>query len=241
MTNALIVRDDASLTVSFTAAAEELKLKALESAALVGRVSNADEQEAAVNAQKALAEILSVAEKARKACKEPVLEFGRRIDGAAHSFLAELKSEQMRLAKLVGDFQQLELAKVRAAQVAENERLAELERERHAEAAKAQSHDQLDAIHAKFDIRAREESVAVQPARVSGQIVKPDWEFSVEDQWAFVRWAMATGNTECLDISPRRSEIKALLKVGQQIPGIKSWPVVNATVRAGRQPLAISI
>lgn len=240
-TTALIVRDDSNLTASFTEAANKLKQEALEAAALIGKVSNADEQALAVNAQRALTEILNTAEKARKACKEPVLEFGRRIDLTAKTFVSDLMDEQTRIAALIGSFQTLELAKARAAEAAENQRLSDLERERQKEAAQAQSHEQLEAVHEKFDTRARDESVAVAPARVQGQIVKEGWDYQLQDQLAFARWAISSGNTGCIKIEPVASEIKALLKTGVQIPGIKAWPTVSASVRARQATNSISV
>lgn len=122
MTEALIRLDWQARLAAMTEAAIALKNHALEVAALIGKVNNATTQEAAVQAQREIAEILTQAEKARKAAKEPALAFGRHIDESARAFVQELKDEQLRLAKLVGDFQQLEQAKARAAEQA---RLAE--------------------------------------------------------------------------------------------------------------------
>lgn len=240
-TTALIVRDDSKHEAAWTEAANKLKQEALEAAALIGKVSNADEQALAVIAQRALTEILNTAEKARKACKEPVLGFGKRIDDTAKTFVSELMEEQTRIAALIGSFQQLELAKARASQAAENKRLTDLERERQKEASQAQSHEELESVHAKFDTRARDESVTVAPARVAGQMVKEDWDFEVLDELALVRWAIATGNTGCIKIEAKRTEIKACLKTGIKIPGVKAWPIVSATVRGGQNQKALNI
>jgi len=125
MSTALITRDDAALSIAFTETAVALKNEALQKAALIGQVSNADEQAAAVEAQQAIAQTLTQVEKARKACKEPVIEFGRAIDDAARAFVGDVKEEQLRLMRLVGDFQQLQQAKAAAA-----ERARKLEEER---------------------------------------------------------------------------------------------------------------
>lgn len=240
-TAALIVRDDATLSASYTEEAERIKNEALEISALVARVSNAEEQNAAVAAQKAINGVLSVAEKARKACKEPVLMFGQKIDSAAKTFVQDLHEEQMRLAKLVGDFQTLEQDRVRKAQAAENMRLSALERERMAQAAKATTHQELEQVHRHFDIRAKDESVAVQPTRAPGQVVAEGWEFEVVDLWAMVRWVISSGNTECLKVEPKITEVKNLLKAGVQIPGIKAWKAVQSGVRAGPAQKALNV
>jgi hypothetical protein len=133
---ALIIRDDSKGTVAFPARANALKESALTSAALIGKVTNGKENEEAVAAQAELQKVISSIEKARKACKEPVLEFGRCIDQAAKDFVEDLKPEMLRISTLIGDFAALEQAKVRAAEQA---RLAEerrIEAERNAEIAR---------------------------------------------------------------------------------------------------------
>lgn len=117
---AIILRDDARMAVSFSAEAEAIKVAALAVGALVGKVTNAAEQAEAVTAQMEIQKVLAVAEKARKACKAPVLEFGKKIDAAAERFITELKEEMTRIATMVGSFQQLEQMKVRAAEQARN-------------------------------------------------------------------------------------------------------------------------
>lgn len=129
---ALIVRDDSKLSVAFAPSALALRSSALENSALVARVHNGDSQTRAVSAQKELSSILNLVEKARKAAKEPLLEFSRRIDDAAKGFVADLKDEQLRLAELVGDYQQLEQARVRAAEQARLAEARKLEEERRA-------------------------------------------------------------------------------------------------------------
>lgn len=130
MSQALITRADDALSISFTEAAIALKNDALEKAAMIAKVGNADEQSAAVEAQQAVAGIVSLVEKARVACKAPVLDFGRKIDAEAAKFTVEIKEEQLRLAKLVGDFVQLEQAKAAAAECARRLEEEKIEREK---------------------------------------------------------------------------------------------------------------
>ena len=127
---ALIQRNDAALTVSYTAEAIALKDSALALSGVVGKVTNADENQAAVSAQSEIHKVRTLAEKARKAAKEPVLEYGKRIDAAAKSFVAELDEEMLRVSKLIGDFQALEQQKARAAEQLRVQELANIEREK---------------------------------------------------------------------------------------------------------------
>lgn len=184
---ALVIRNDAERTIAFLPQATKMKEEALGMAALVGKVENAAENEKAFAAQSALAELRRQVEKARVAAKEPVLDFGRKIDAAAKAFVSDIGNEEMRIATLIGDFQQLEQAKARAAEKArqleaervERERQAELrriaeeqarvERERQAELRRIAEAEQaakraLDAERARADQLAREATNAKERA-----------------------------------------------------------------------------
>lgn len=235
--SALIIRDDANRTALFSQTAHGFKTLALERAALVGRVTCAEEQQAAVEAQTAIAGVLKETEKARVACKDPVLEFGRRIDATAKEFISELREEENRLAKLVGDFQTLEAARVRAEQSKENERLRQVERDRQAALARANSHEQMEAVQEQFDRRVKEEAPPiVAPARVEGQIVREEWDVTVTDIWALAR-----AHPACVKIEPRMTEIKAILDSGQKVAGVLAKKITKAGVRAPRFPVAIDV
>lgn len=222
---ALIVRDDAKLSVAFTEAAVAMRDEALAVAALVGKVTNAEEQESAVKAQSEMQRIRSLAEKARKACKEPVLEYGRTIDATAKSFITELDAEMLRVSKLVGDFQALEQMKLRAAEQARNEELQRIERDRAAALAKAASHEAADAINEHFTNQASALPVK-EPTRAEGQIVRQDWDISVTDIWTLAR-----AHPSCVKIEPRISEIKELLKLGVKVQGVKAEVITKSSVR----------
>lgn len=234
--SALIARDDARLAVAFTAEAVALKESALAVAGLIGKVTNATENATAVQAQVELKGILAQAEKARRACKEPVLEYGRKIDDAARSFCDELNAEMARVSLLVGNFQQLEQAKARAAERARNEELTRLERERAAAEAQATSHDALDAIAKHFNDKEKAiSSDSPQPARIAGQIVRKDYEIEVTDIWL-----LAKAHPVCVKIEPRLSEIKEMLRQGVKVAGVRATEITTATVRANtRTPAAI--
>src|SRR5712675_585390 len=152
---ALMLRNDAALTLTFTPQAESLKRQALEVSALIGKVTDADSNERAVNAQTTLAALIKLVEEARVAAKEPILTFASRIETAAKEWTEEIRSEQWRVSQLVGDYQQLEQAKARAAQQAETLRLEGLEADRQQELANAKSHDEMDQINERYDAHAR--------------------------------------------------------------------------------------
>lgn len=227
---ALIIRDDAHLTVSFTDGALALKESILANTGLIAHVNDGDEQKVAVAAQQDLAGLLNRAEKARKAAKEPVLQFGRAIDDAAKVFCRELKEEQVRLAELVGSFQQLEQKRIEAARRAENERLSALERERARALAEAKTMDEVDAVQEQFDRKTRDAAPpveAITPARVEGQRIHEEWNITVTDIWL-----LAKAHPACVKIEPRLSEIKTLLNAGVKVAGVTATRELRASVLA---------
>jgi hypothetical protein len=286
MTNSLIIAPTAPLPpISFTKEAEALKEQALEKGALIGKVTTPEQQRAAVAAQLAIAEVLKLAEHWRKAVKAPVLEYGRKIDTTAEDFVLEVKTEELRLALLVADFQALENAKVRAEeqrrlarerelqdqrrqeeqtelashraeidrlgleqarlnkisteeQSDENRRQIELDRmelERQQQLAEAKSLENLDAINARHCEAVAALPVAA-PVRVEGQRVEEAWEFEVTDIWALAR-----AHPALVRIEPRNGEIKAALKSGAKIAGIRAWQQTKASVRTGKKERVIDV
>lgn len=145
----LMVLDNAALQVSLTPKAEELKVAALESSALVGKVDNAKQQEIAVAAQSELDSVIRLTEKARKQIKQPVIELGRKIDTQAESFIKELTEERGRVTMLIANFQAAEIARVRAAEVAARLEAERIERERQAEMRRIQEAQEAERRNLK--------------------------------------------------------------------------------------------
>lgn len=228
MSESMIVRNDAS-HVSFTATAVALKSGALEQAALVGKVSNASEQETAVIAQKELARVLKLAEEARVAAKNPVLDFGRKIDSAAKEFVAEIQEEKHRIDSLVADFQYVEMQRVRAAEVLRLAELDKLEIERQKKLAEAKSHDEIDAIQDEHCRTVASLPVAI-PAREKGQNVREDWEIEITNEWELAR-----NHPTCVKLTPLLSEIRQLLNSGASVKGVRAKKVVKASVSTREQ------
>src|SRR6266478_413398 len=146
---ALILRDDQAGTIQWTDSANALKATALELSGIIGKVGNADENSQAVTAQIEIRRILKLVEAARAEAKRPLIDLGKAIEDGAKTFIADLKAEEWRLSKLVGDYQQVLQAQARAAQIAEAKRLQGIEDARQAELAKCQTHEQLDAVNEK--------------------------------------------------------------------------------------------
>lgn len=285
--NALITRDDAALKVAFTESAEAMKQQALQAAAMIAVVSTPEQQAEAVRAQQELAQWLSQVEKARKACKEPILDFGRAIDKAAREHTEEGAIEAARLAALVGSYVQLEQAKAAAAEKARRLEEERIEREKQdailkaareaaekqrvldqaaaaarkaeqdakdeaarieatrrrveLEEAKAKataaSHDEFDAIAERAAEQVKElPPITFAPSRAAGQRVTNDWEVTVTDIWLLARH-----HPNCVNIEPRMSEIKDLLKGGTTPKGVIAKPIVKAGVTSAKPRPAIEV
>lgn len=210
-------------------AALRVRAALLEQSIKVQAVTNAGEQSVAVDAQTKLASTLKLVESTRKELKEPVLARGKQIDDAAKSYRAQLEAEELRISRLIANFQQLEAARFRAAQQAENDRLTALERERAAALAKAKTHDEIDSITEDFNQRAAVEAMPIgAPARAEGQVVKEDWDITVNDLHALYR-----AYPYCVKLEALPGQIKALLDSGTlKIPGVIATRTVKAGVRA---------
>jgi hypothetical protein len=231
--SAILIRDDAQLGVTLHPDAETLKVRALETAALVGRVTDATEQETAVNAQRELRRVLKLCEDARKEIKEPVLTYGRKIDSLAKEFSEELRDEELRIAKLTADFQAVEAQRLRAAEALRLADLERLERERQEQLAGAKTVEEIDAVN---DAHCRAVSDVPVPvaARAEGQTVRWDWEIVVTDIWSLAR-----SHPMCVKIEPRLLEIKSLLESGVKVAGITARKTPRSGVTMTRERIAI--
>lgn len=219
-------RNDSQLKLEATQEAVAMRDEAVAASCLIGRVSNAVEQQEAVAAQVELQRILSLVEKAREQCKEPVLKFGRLIDAKAREFRQELEDEMLRVSKLIGDFQTLEQMKARASEQVRNQELQQIERDRQAALATVNSHEEADAVNEAFDNRVASQSPAPEPPRVAGQRLMNDWDITVTDIHSLYR-----SHSHCVKLTPLMSEIKNLLKLGVKINGVTATETVKAGVK----------
>lgn len=129
-TNALAILGD-GYQIAITPAAEEQKRVILEAARRVVAVTDTDSCDIAQARLKALASVRTAVESSRKQVKAPVIELGKRIDGIAADFVADVVTEETRLSGLVAEYarEQQRIAR-EAREAAERERLR-IEREEH--------------------------------------------------------------------------------------------------------------
>lgn len=136
MSNELsLIKADQAVAPKFALTPEAVQQKesALSLSALIGKVSNAAENDAAVKAMKALKGLSLTFERQRKALKEPLLEAGRQLDRAVNTERDDLERELGRLECLCKDFALEEQRRVREEQEAQQRELERIEREKQAE------------------------------------------------------------------------------------------------------------
>lgn len=225
--NALIQRNDAQLSISFTPEAHEMRRKALGEAAAIIAVNGALSQDVAVLAQSRLQSVLRSIESARAECKAPIIAFGRAIDTAAKDFRANLEAEMLRVSRLIGDFQTLEQAKVRAAEAAAKLERDSLERERQEFLAQATSHDEMDEINAEFNRQSQAVSGQIpKPVRANNQAVRKNWEIIKINEFQLCR--ARPDLVRKIEFDMRR--LKEELSNDVKLPGVEAREIVTSSV-----------
>lgn len=114
------------------AAALELKETALTGAALIGKVENAAENDAATKAQIEVKRVRALFERERKRLKEPLLEAGRQLDKLVSAESLELEKEEGRLSNLRSEFQLAEDRRIAEERRIQERELARIEAEKQA-------------------------------------------------------------------------------------------------------------
>ncbi len=166
--SALIVADKPQLPIfTFGDTAKELRDLALNGAALIGKVSNAAENQVAVKAQVELKRVMAMFEKSRKALKEPLLEAGRQLDRLVAAESVDLEKEYGRLTNALSEFQLAEQRRVQEEERLQREEIARIEREKQAELkriADEQAAREAGArrVQAEIDRKAREAQEAAE-------------------------------------------------------------------------------
>jgi len=222
----LFQRDDALQQVSLTADAENLKVAAIGRSALVQRVAHKDHLRLCVDAQIALANLLTYAKTSKEFVKRPVIDFGREIEEAYKSYIAEPREEHDRLCRLAGDFAALEDAKAKAREAAKRAELAQIERETLQQIAEAKSLEQVADIRE----RAAEAAAALPdyvPIRTTGQTIREEWEIESIDSFVLMRARPDLVRKIEFD----RLSIKDELGRGITLPGVIATKVCLSGVR----------
>lgn len=208
------------LVIQIATEAEEIKVEALITAKDVTSVDDGFEAQIAAQAQSTLRELIKNMEESRKLAKSPILEVGRNIDAISKDYIDDVKSEELRIAKLLGSFQKVERDKKLIA-----ERECKIEEDQLLERAIEEALETGDPF--KIDetaqvkiARLRQEASAKHDA-VAGVKVRTTIKFEIEDEVV-----LKFHHPELF--SPNESKIRAALKHTKTIPGILVWEETKA-------------
>jgi hypothetical protein len=201
--------------------AYSLRNHALLDAGNIVAVDDVFDANAAATAQKALKHILTEIESSRKDVKAPILQIGRKIDAIAKEFLADVVTEEARIAKMLGAYQRIErdkkVAAQREAMAAENAIMIEQAQKA------ADSGDVMQPIEqtALDKIAQLRNQVADKHDAVAGVKVKTTTKFEVLDAAVLLQARPDL-------FTPDDKKIRAALKHTKTIPGINVWEETKA-------------
>ncbi len=146
-------------TITVTPAAEQQKQTIIEAARRVVAVTDQDTCDLANARIKALASVRNVVEKSRTEVKAPVIELGRKIDGIAKDFVADVIAEESRLSALVADYArevQRKAREEREAAERERQRIERIEHERKMDALRAEQEAERQRMQAEREAHLAE-------------------------------------------------------------------------------------
>lgn len=231
MTNtALILLDYGKQSATATELALAQEAEALAVAGLVNRVATADDNEAATDAIKALDGFLKLIETARTSAKRPIIDIGRAIEAVADRLKAKAQGEKLRIGRLQGDYGTLLLARKRAEEAAAKAELTRIEREREAALAKAQSHDEREAIQEKANVEVALVPAAAPVVKADGQSFEEVWKIDQIDSFVLMKARPDLVRNVDFDLIA----VKAALKAGLTLPGVKAHKETVSKVRGGK-------
>lgn len=230
----IVAPPPAVATVTLTPGAIALREAALDASALVARVSTPRENETAVHAQTELARVSKLYESARKTVTQPLLDAQRKIKATIDKERKDLEQELLRVSRLIGDYQALEMQRIRAAEAARAQAASDLERERMEALAKAKSDADADAIQQEYNERAAIEATPPpEPVRAEGQRVTTDWEITRLSEHVLAKARPDLVRKIEFDMRAVKSELQR----GVKLPGVEAREVVKSGVITRAQHL----
>ena len=106
-----------------------------------------------------------------------------------------------------------------------------------AELAVAETVEQADNIKEKYAMeRAGAASQPIEAVRSEGQVVKTEWEVTVENLPL-----LYLKHPQCVKLEPRMQEIKSLLDLGITVAGVSAKKVVKSGVRLKPERKAVDV
>jgi hypothetical protein len=129
-TTALAILGD-GYQIQITPEAEKQKATILSAARAVVAVTDPDSCDIAQSRLRSLASVRTAVESSRKIVKAPVIDLGKRIDGIAADFVADVVAEEARLSGLVTEYAREQQRIKREAELAAEQERQRVEKERH--------------------------------------------------------------------------------------------------------------
>jgi hypothetical protein len=117
--------------IEITPEAEKQKATIINAARAIVAVTDPDSCDIAQSRLRSLASVRTAVESSRKQVKAPVIDLGKRIDGIAADFVAEVIEEEARLSGLVTEYAREQQRIKREAELAAEHERQRVERERH--------------------------------------------------------------------------------------------------------------
>ena len=235
--NALALRNVGSVEIAIDPKAIAARDEAIENAHLVVTIRTQNQAVAGADALRGLRAITKAVESSRTTAKAPVLELGRRIDGAAKDFNASAEAEIARITamltayeveqrRIAAEAERKRFEEERRRQAEEAARMAEITRQQQAAArAELLANTERERAAAEAQRIAAESAAAIERAaaaerqanlpvvverpKVVGTVVREEWNFEVTDLKAF-----AETYPDLVEITVRRSAVLEKIRLG---------------------------
>ena len=218
--------------IELSPAAFNARTLALEASGRIKAIASVADLDAAAVALTKLKALTRSVEDSRKEVKAPVLEVGRRIDAVAKDYLISLESEAKRLSVIVGSYQEAQRRKAEKEREEAAQAQADAIAEMNAKQAQAVANGDEEAADAAR-AEAADKIAASQLAAINAEGPRPEgitsrtsWKFEVVDITA-----LHAARPELCVITPNNAAIRAVVKMGAKIPGLRVWQEAAAIVR----------
>ena len=169
-TTALAILGD-GYQITITPEAEKQKATILTAARAVVAVTDTDSCDIAQSRLRSLASVRTAVESSRKQVKAPVIDLGKRIDGIAADFVADVVAEEARLSGLVTEYAREQQRIQREAELAAEQERQRVERERH----EAEMSAQREAARIERERQAAERAAhEAEIARLKAEVAQSE-------------------------------------------------------------------
>jgi flagellar biosynthesis GTPase FlhF len=225
--------------VAIHAQAFVIRDEALAAGALIGLVTDAESNQAAVAAMKQVKQVLALAEETRQRIKAPVLDLARVIDARAKDYCRELVAELARLSLACADWQTEQLERVKAQERARQEELARIEREKQEALRKIEEEERRKAEEARR--KAAAEAAAArneEEQKAAHERAKAEAERLAKEAEAKKKAEEERRAQEQMGVAPVTVPVRA---EGQTSKPTWAWEVTDIWLLARMQPGLVNI